>query len=183
MPSGPALNAGPTGPRTDQRTLSMLDPNASRWKGTPTPYLPPDGNRPGTPAGQGYAPSMAPSERSNVGMAPRYRPVSTVQQEQKPNTFLSVTKPWGDENRKSVSVGSQSKYKLDKMNPVPTVTVRAVSPGDGRQATTPDPTFDDEADDDEGWAEMMKKRERKKDGWKAKRATTLGQGNLMNVVH
>lgn len=181
MPSGPALSPGPMGPRADPRALSMLDANSqSRRRNSQMPYMP-EGNRPGTPSGQGYAASIAPSERSNVGMAPRYRPVSTLPQEQKPNGFASVPKPWGDENRKSVSFTSQSRLNAEKLAPAPTVTIRPVSPGDGRMPT-PSPKFEDEADDDEGWAEMMKKRERKKDGWKAKRATS-SLGNLMNVVH
>lgn len=182
MPSGPALGMGPAGPRTDQRTLSMLDPNIpSRWNSLQMPYNPADGNRPGTPSGQGYPPSIAPSERSNIGMAPRYRPVSTIQQEQRSNTLQSASRPWGDENRKSISIASQSQFNLEKMTPPPTVTIRPVS-SSGKGLGPLDKGFDDEADDDEGWAEMMKKRQQKKDGWKAKRATTA-LGDLMNAVH
>lgn len=182
LPSSPALNAGPMGPRADQRTLSMLDPNMSRWRNPQPPQAgPAHGNRPDSPSGRGYATSIAPSERSNVGMAPRYRPVSIMPQEQYPNAFLPVSKPWGDANRRSVSMASPSHFQLDKINTAPTVTVRAVSPGDGRLATS-EPKLDDEADDDEGWAEMMRKRERKKDDWKTKRATSA-LGNLVNVAH
>lgn len=175
MPSGPAFSIAPRGPHTDQRTLSMLDPNIPRWNGPPMPYHAAGGKRPGTPSAQGYAPSIAPSERSNVGMAPRYRPVSTIPQEQRPNTMSPGPKQWSDENRKPFPIASQSQFHLEKMAPTPTVTIHPVPSDD----TKP---LDDEADDDEGWAEMMRKRERKKHGWSAKRATSP-LGDLMNVVH
>ena len=60
---------------SQQRTMSMLAP-PSQW-GAPAPinnYTPSVHNF--QPAGlPGYAPSLAPSERSNVGLASRYRPV------------------------------------------------------------------------------------------------------------
>jgi len=60
---------------TQQRTMSMLAP-PTQW-GAPAPinnYTPSVHNF--QPAGlPGYAPSLAPSERSNIGLASRYRPV------------------------------------------------------------------------------------------------------------
>lgn len=85
-------------------------------------------------------------------------------------------KPWSDENRRPVSIASQSQLHLEKMTPMPTVTIHPIFTSDGRQ-------LDEEADDDEGWAEMMKKRERKKHGWNAKKATSPPLGDMMNAVH
>lgn len=180
----------------DSRTLSMIDPNtASRWTLQPGSFMPAAAvNRPRTPNGKGYAPSIAPSERSNVGMAPRYRPVSTVLPEQAPpnnrsSSLLSAHKPWvANENRKSSLSLVQSYPEMPKPASMATVQIRAV-PSDEklskevkmghRRASAND---DDDDDDDQAWAEMMKKREKKKSGWKFKRGTA-SLSDLLNAVH
>lgn len=173
-----AWNYATVGPQGHQRALSMLDPNASpRLNGTSVPYASGGVNRPGTPAGQGYAPSIAPSERTNIGAAPRYRPVSTLQPDQGPFLAPPVSKPWNDENqRSSISLSKPS---------TPTVVVRPIS-SSGASVTAGKPrqtaAADDDEDDDEGWAEMMKKREKKKSNWKTKRETS-NLGDLLNAVH
>lgn len=56
------------------RTMSMVQPSSSSW------IQPPNAGY--TPSiriqGAGYAPSIAPSERSNIGLPGRYRPVSSM---------------------------------------------------------------------------------------------------------
>ena len=52
------------------RTMSMVQPPPS-FQGLPHP-----GTAPSIRIGSGYTPSIAPSERSNVGLPGRYRPVS-----------------------------------------------------------------------------------------------------------
>lgn len=135
------------------------------------------GLRPDTPAGQGYAPSIAPSERSNVGAGPRYRPMSAMQLEQGPSLVPPMSKPWNDENQRST---------VSLVNPsTPSVTARPVSSaGFSVSASKPRQAAaaDDDEDDDEGWAELMKKRENKKSNWKTKRETS-NLGDLLNVVH
>jgi hypothetical protein len=83
MPPSP----GPPGPRS----MSTLNPGMANWSQRPNSYLPPMNGI----GGQGYAASLAPSERSNVGLAQRYRPVSTVGQEnpswKRSSTFTSGT--------------------------------------------------------------------------------------------
>ncbi|KAJ5392256.1 hypothetical protein N7509_007746 [Penicillium cosmopolitanum] len=64
-----------------------------------------------------------------------------------------------------------------------TVTVRPVSqtgqsPSGRHQAQSG--SGDD--DEDEGWADMMKKRDKKKNSWKMKR-TTSSFGDLLGAVH
>jgi hypothetical protein len=55
---------------THQRAMTMMDPNTAPWMNRNSMYTPSiQGNG-------GYAPSIAPSERSNVGLPGRYRPVS-----------------------------------------------------------------------------------------------------------
>ncbi|KAL4919386.1 hypothetical protein BDW62DRAFT_44952 [Aspergillus aurantiobrunneus] len=181
MPSaGGALNNAPPGyGGGNQRTLSMLDPNVSSRLNSPAGQLAPGGNRPGTPGGAGYAPSLAPSERSNIGLAPRYRPVSTLQAEAESTSF-PPSKPWNDENRRSTFVAPPA-----NANPQNT-TIRPVSSYD-RTFTAPsklnNQTQPDDEDDDEGWAEMMKKREKKRTNWKVKKESpSLGE-DLLNAVH
>lgn len=83
MPPSP----GASGPRS----MSTLNPGMANWNQRPNSYFP---SMNGT-GGAGYAASLAPSERSNVGLAPRYRPVSTVGQDtsnwKRSSTFTSGT--------------------------------------------------------------------------------------------
>jgi hypothetical protein len=185
MPATAVLNNPPPPRQVDQRTLSMLDPSmSSRWNN----MRPMSSNGLNVPHGQGYAPSIAPSERSNVGLAPRYRPVSTIQPDQKPgnraSTFTSSTlKPWTDENRIPPLSELTPRSNTAKPTSTATVTVRPISnagvtPSPSRNVTAPD-----DEDDEEGWAEMMKQREKKKSGWKLKRGTTTNLSELLHAVH
>jgi hypothetical protein len=154
-------------PHIDPRTLSMLDPNIStRRTGSPMPNLTSNAFRPQT----GYAPSIAPSERSNAGMASRYRPVSVM-----PDSAQT----WGDENRSPSIVNSKPHPNIPRSH-LATVTVRPVS-RDSRAGAARKSASDDE-DDDEAWAEMMKKREKKKSSWKMKRGTS-SFADLLPAVH
>ncbi|KAL5001425.1 hypothetical protein BDV10DRAFT_5836 [Aspergillus recurvatus] len=166
----------------NQRTLSMLDPNVSSRLNSPAGQFVPGGNRPGTPGGAGYAPSLAPSERSNVGLAPRYRPVSTLPAEAESGGFLPPSKPWNDENRRATYLAPSA-----NTNP-PNTTIRPLSTY-SRTLTVPSrlnshsPAQPDEEDDDEGWAEMMKKREKKRTNWKVKKESSNFGEDLLNAVH
>lgn len=177
-------------PQVDQRTLSMLDPNMSRWNLNRPASIHPDAmGRPMTPqGGHGYAPSIAPSERSNIGMASRYRPVSMVGQEQqmpRSSTFTSSLKPWNNENPRPTSVSPSHLQPGDrKSTSLATVTVRAVD-DTGRNSITGKQnvknTVADE-DEDEAWADLMKKREKKKSSWKLKKENSA-LGDLLHMVH
>ncbi|KAL3451317.1 hypothetical protein BJX65DRAFT_240093 [Aspergillus insuetus] len=174
-----AFPNAPPGYGGNQRTMSMLDPNVSSRLNSPAMPFASGANRPGTPGGGGgYAPSLAPSERSNVGLAPRYRPVSTVPVEAESTNFLPLNKPWNDENRR------MSTLSPSNANP-PNSTIRPVS-SYSRTLTAPSKLGShvqvEEEDDDEGWAEMMKKREKKRSNWKVKKETS-SFGDLLNAVH
>lgn len=173
--SMPANQAG-TPPAVDQRTLHMLDPNISvRRTGSPMPNLSGQPFRPNT---AGYAPSIAPSERSNAGLAPRYRPISMMPGEHGQHAPSSLNTGWNDENR-SPSLRPHS--HLAKSTTLATVTVRPVSQSSQSQNSKPRRGSDDE-DDDQGWAEMMKKRDKKKSNWKLKRGTS-SFGDLLGAVN
>lgn len=177
-------------PQVDQRTLSMLDPSLSRWNFNRPASIHPDlMGRPMTPqGGHAYTPSIAPSERSNVGMAARYRPVSIVGQEpQMPrsSTFTSALRPWNNEPPRAASTSpSNMKPEQRKSTSLATVTVRAVDNSDQDPSSgTPRPKNTVvEEDEDEGWAELMKKREKKKSNWKLKKENSA-LGDLLHMVH
>lgn len=123
------------------RTMSSLAPSMVNWNSAPMiPQIHQNGSV--------YAHSIAPSERSNVGLASRYRPVSTVIQEpenmyanKRASTFTSTTfRPWQNENH-STSKLAQS-------------TVRPVA---------------DDDDDEQGWAEMQARKQKKQKSWKLRK--------------
>lgn len=125
-----------------QRAMSMMDNNAAPWlqpnvqRNTmfaPSIHVP----------GNQYTPSIAPSERSNVGLPGRYRPVSThpgMDNRSRTATMSGALQDWSD--------GKQS-----------SVTVKAVKKTEN---------VSDE-DDEEGWAAMKQKREKKKSKWRSKK--------------
>ncbi|RMZ80693.1 hypothetical protein DV738_g2685, partial [Chaetothyriales sp. CBS 135597] len=137
-----------------QRTMSTLTPSMANWNLNPTP---------------GYAPSIAPSERSNVGLAPRYRPVSTVQDSdpatRRASTFTSSTlRPW--------SALDSTIRPLSHNNKPP--AANAV----GRKS--PLAQIDDD-DDEQAWAEMKAKKETKQKTWKLRKGNNVLQ-ELYNGV-
>ena len=129
---GPLLRPG----SSHQRAMTMLEPNAAPWMqqgGLFAPSLHGQG---------GYAPSIAPSERSNIGLPGRYRPVSHVQasdNKSRTSTMSGALQGWETKNGSS--------------------TIKAVKKSGN---------ISDE-DDEEGWEEMAKKREKKKSLWRTKK--------------
>lgn len=176
--SMPGVQPG-AAPNFDQRTLGMLDPNISlRRTGSPMPHLSGQPFRPGT---AGYAPSVAPSERSNAGLAPRYRPVSTMH-DAGHHSPSPLNRGWNDENQPPTLSVPHSQAHIPKSTSLATVTVRPVSRTSRSPAGRKPQNGSDDDDDDEGWAEMMKKRDKKKSSWKLKRGTSTF-GDLLGAVH
>lgn len=135
-----------SGQPTHQRAMTMMEPNAAPW-------LQPGGFAPSIHI-QGYTPSIAPSERSNVGMPGRYRPVS------------HMPPPSDNKTRLSTMSGALPNWEENK---TVTPAIRVVQKSGN---------VSDE-DDEEGWEEMAKKREKKKSMWKSKRDTT----NFKDMLH
>lgn len=135
------------------RTMSLVQPSSASWLQTPQP-----GYAGSIRAqGNGYAPSIAPSERSNIGLPGRYRPVSSV-------PAASVTP---DNNRTSFASGGPSPLGGPK-------TLRIVeNSSPGKKPATKDEADDD---DEEGWAAMKAKRDQKKSSWRLRK--TLAPGDL-----
>ena len=135
----------------------MQSQGMSPWSRSSS-YLPAMGGGGGA-GGYGYTPSLAPSERSNVGLASRYRPVSNhpddfdAGMQQRSSTFSSaMAAPWAD-------------YQQPGGRRSPTgATIRTVNPR-SRSAGV------DDEDDEEGWAEMKAQRDKKKKGWATRKRT------------
>ncbi|RFU25479.1 hypothetical protein B7463_g10857, partial [Scytalidium lignicola] len=132
------------------RAMTMMDSGlGSNWlQAGFTPSI--NGN------GGGYAPSIAPSERSNIGLPGRYRPVS---QAPPPVEVKSV--------RASTMSGALQNW--DKH-----------IPASSKLAKKPVSASDDE-DDDQAWEEMAKKREKKKSLWK-KNKDNNGLREMLNFA-
>lgn len=144
-------------PRPDMhnRTMSMVQPSSSSWvqppqqaNGAPSIFI----------QGVGYTPSIAPSERSNVGLPGRYRPVSHMpppaagdQQQQVP--------------RSSAMPGSLNGWEK-QLSKVTTTAKKSGSASDD--------------DDEEGWAAMKEKREKKRSNWKSKKSFGADIGALIS---
>ncbi len=149
----------PESPRQTGRAMSLTPGMTNQWTRNSS-YAP------SMAGGQvGYAPSIAPSERNTIGMASRYRPVSTVAESiQAPNnrssTFTSSTfQPFPQH-------GEQGRLSPSNTN----TTIRPPSnSGMGREAHTPD-----DEDDDQGWADMKKKRDKKTGMWRMKKSEKSG---------
>ena len=143
-------------PRQEPRTMSTLSPNMAPWS-RPMSIAP---SLHGGVFGRGYASSIAPSERSNVGLASRYRPVSMAPESINPatkrsSTFTSGTfPPWAD------SDGGRFSPNVSTLRPAAATYRRASE-------------VPDDEDDDQGWAEMSRKRDKKKSTWKMRRQTGL----------
>ena len=159
----PPMGTTPSIQEHQQRAMSMMSPtSAAGWQ-------PHDNVRDSTVpsmmsgalggAHTDYTASIAPSERSNVGMPSRYRPVSIAPADEhtqkgasRASTFTSglfQTGASGWNSRMSTSNDLQSKPSL-----------RPVSRTPPKKETVSDD------DDEEGWEEMKKRREKKKNMWR-----------------
>ncbi|KAK0918112.1 hypothetical protein LTS16_005138 [Friedmanniomyces endolithicus] len=191
-----APNFQPGGGLANQgRAMTMMNPPPS-WgmdqnalprptSAMPNSYAPSGFNVGIGGPGQGYTPSIAPSERSNVGMPSRYRPVVTGAGNEAATgrshsmtssmTLQAFTNQQGGaqyapqpvENSGLAPQQSRSTIRLiDKPKGSPKVgSSRPVMGGGGDE-------------EEEGWAEMGRKRMEKKGGWRKKdsKVGNLGEG-------
>lgn len=155
--NGSFLGSGPMGSRPNSRPGSaygvnlgarphtVADPNL--MSGMRNSFMP------------GYAGSIAPSERSNVGLAGRYRPVSHMPLGPKDSSRTSTMMSgglngWGNSAR--APNGAPTASQLGTKPGTPTVRILPVEA---------------EADEDEEkeWEEMKKKKEKKKSIWRSRK--------------
>ncbi|KHN95372.1 uncharacterized protein MAM_06876 [Metarhizium album ARSEF 1941] len=129
------------------RTMSMVQPSSASFMASHQ-----QGTSP-SPRGSGlhaYTPSIAPSERSNVGLPGRYRPVSQA---------AALSPLPGQHVRSNTMSGglSLSNWSDDKSKS----TVKLM--GNSREGS------DD--DEEQGWEAMKAKRDKKRSIWRSKRNT------------
>ncbi|KAI0417928.1 hypothetical protein F5X98DRAFT_374302 [Xylaria grammica] len=147
MGSGLNLDVPHGGPQ--MRTMSMVQPSSASWvQQPPQPNYVPSIHL----QGGGYAPSIAPSERSNIGLPGRYRPVSSI---------------GFDKSGRTSTMGA-------------TIIPPVHSSLQTETKAAPATKDDDDDDDDEGWAAMKAKREKKKSLWRSKKTFDSGIGALIN---
>ena len=195
--------------QADQRTLSMLDPSmSSRMNQNRQSFIPPlqdSGSLNLGGRGPGYAASVAPSERSNVGNASRYRPVSVnpanpngAAAQKRSSTFTASTlRPWADYGRRNSFINTNTNATpAAATNPdpspatgttlpppsshSPTINAPSVRPISQLRPTNSIPAASsglrhsvvEEADEDDGWEQMLKARDQRKSGWKYKRPSS-----------
>jgi len=148
---------GPPSVRGDahMRTMSMVQPSSASWiqHGGPGPQSPMHFAPSIRVQGDGYTPSIAPSERSNVGLPGRYRPVSHLPA---PHGHAPVLPPVASTThpRKSSMSGALRS----------SLTMTVAQPQNGKASGG---ASDD--DDEEGWEAMKAKREKKKSIWRTKK--------------
>lgn len=178
------------GPAPDQgRSMTMMNP-PPQWGYNHSPQRPTSAmpgsyapsvqglNVSGDP-GPGYTPSIAPSERSNVGLAPRYRPVQTngdaptgrSHSMTSSLTLQAFGNPQSSPNLQHVENGQDSQKNTIRIIDKPKGTAKVST----RQV-------DADEDEDEGWAEMAKKRTEKKFGWRKKDAH-VGQEPMLSDLY
>lgn len=139
-------------PRGDAhvRTMSMVQPSSSSWIQSPiNPGYAPSIHI----QGAGYAPSIAPSERSNIGLPGRYRPVSHMPPPVDELLPRSSTMPpaigsWNEKQPPKVSIKKSGNNSDD--------------------------------DDEEGWQAMKARREKKRSLWKSKKSFGADIGALIS---
>ncbi|EMC91344.1 hypothetical protein BAUCODRAFT_28463 [Baudoinia panamericana UAMH 10762] len=109
----------------------------------------------------GYAPSLAPSERSNIGMPSRYRPVTPA------NDGATLTGRSQSLDSSMTLQALSNEPRSRSQEPLPKSTIRIVDKPKGAAKVTTRPV-NAEGDEEEDWAEMAKKRTEKKFGWRKK---------------
>lgn len=116
--------------------------------------------------GPGYTPSIAPSERSNIGMPSRYRPVATngeAPNGRSQSMTSSMTLQAFTNQQSAPAIPRPDSQPIQQTRN----TIRIVDKPKGTPKVSARPVGADE-DEDEGWADMAKKRTERKFGWRRK---------------
>lgn len=121
------------------RTMSMVQPNSAPMA-LPMPHPGYAGSI--RSSHQGYAPSIAPSERSTIGLPNRYRPVSQAVNpaalgHMQSQSFSGALSAYDSKNKTSMRIVNKS--------------------------------ASDDEDDEEGWEAMKDKRDKKRSLWRSKK--------------
>ncbi|KAF0318707.1 hypothetical protein RB213_011182 [Colletotrichum asianum] len=161
----------PPGLDSRSRTMSMVQPSSASWIQPGGGYTPSihggmggggGGYAPSIHApGLGYAPSIAPSERSNVGLPGRYRPVT------------QAPAPLDSGRRMSVMSGARGWDEPPKV-------MQHQQHQQENKNTLQKSSSNSDDDDEEGWAAMKAKKEKKRSLWKTKKSIGSEIGALIS---
>lgn len=153
------------------RTMSMVQPSSDSWI-QPGPV---GGYTPSIRAqGMGYAPSIAPSERSNIGLPGRYRPVSQAASRPVQDQVSMQDFPAARRTSTLPSV-------LDGWDQQPSIKPVGKTPSPpAPRAVSPIKPNNDDDDDEKGWEAMKAKREKKRSLWKSKKTFDSDIGALIS---
>ncbi|KAL2416413.1 hypothetical protein ABEF95_004012 [Exophiala dermatitidis] len=149
----------PGAPPLAQRTMSALNPGMASWNPN-SPFIPSININ-----GGNYAPSIAPSERSNIGLASRYRPVSVAPE------------PEGSSTRRASTFTSSTFRPWSQADNAPRTPMHGAKPSVNAIGRRSPLANQEDEDDEEGWAEMKKKKEKKQKNW----ALRKGQNPLQEL--
>ncbi|MCJ1356420.1 MAG: hypothetical protein MMC33_006415 [Icmadophila ericetorum] len=159
-PASMGAGISAAGQAGQQRTMSMLDPTVgNQWaqranRTSMVPAMMSGGLGGHAPS---YTPSIAPSERSNIGQPTRYRPVSIAP--------MDDNGPRSAGNAMSGWQGKQGPVQATiKVVPATPRTPKPPNGGASRASAV-----DDDEDDEEGWEEMKAKVEKRKSGWRLRK--------------
>ena len=149
-----------------QRAMSMMGPaSAAGW---PTQNSNKNSVVPSMMSGalggpdSGYTTSIAPSERSNVGMPSRYRPVSTAPADEHTQRAASRTSTFTNGMLQPGLHGRNSGLSTPSDRQSKPFLKPSFQSSPGKSTASDD-------DDEEGWEEMKKQREKKKNMWRMNR--------------
>lgn len=161
-------------PPNQGRAMTMMNPPASWNQGPQSGAQRPNSAMPlsngsyapsvsglnvsGGGPGPGYTPSIAPSERSNVGMPSRYRPVTQNGDTSRSQSMTSSLTLQAFQKQQTSPNLPGTPFNASQVQ-TPKSTIRIVDKPKGSPKVTARPADEDE---DDGWAEMRKKRESKK---------------------
>ncbi|KAM0322852.1 hypothetical protein ACHAQA_009193 [Verticillium albo-atrum] len=143
------------------RTMSMVQPSSDSW-------IQPGagGYAPSIHAqGAGYAPSIAPSERSNIGLPGRYRPVSHAPQVPAHGQGQGSVYDFQAPNRTSTMSGAISGWDQSTMK-----ALQGKTPSPPLPKTNTVRKVEEDDDEEEGWEAMKAKREKKRSMWRTKKS-------------
>ncbi|OAA53770.1 hypothetical protein SPI_09215 [Niveomyces insectorum RCEF 264] len=188
--NGSTMDMPTSRPDMHTRTMSLVQPSSASW-------IQPLGNPNYTPSIRiqgvnGYAPSIAPSERSNIGLPGRYRPVShapagpPASELRKSMAMSGVVGVTASGTSTSASPNTSGSVSPSEPNPNPS-NGRGPSPTGWdftRKQKNHSPlnkssTADDD-DDEEGWAAMKAKRDKKRSLWKTKKSLPSEIGAMIS---
>ncbi|CAK7568105.1 MAG: hypothetical protein SEPTF4163_006088 [Sporothrix epigloea] len=192
MDNGSVIDMQMPRPDAHMRSMSMVQPSSASW--LPQPHMSAYAPSIRIQGANGYAASLAPSERSNVGLPGRYRPVSHMPAGSAPSDMrksMAMSGTLGSAIGQSQTSATSTPRPNTSGSASPNennVNGRGASPAGwdlSREQKNPSPLHNaanavDDDDDEEGWAALKSKRDKKRSLWKSKKSLSSDFGALFS---